>query len=138
MDSPQKTIRTAAPQRSAVHIDAEKLVSLPAWQSARRRLEQYLALLGTPEPMRQHWISLAFTRALRHRANSDSPVRLAMTELQLLLAEHNAGPLHSAIRRSNGITRTPLPSASLAATPGRTWLRWVGRLSRRLRGACLD
>lgn len=136
-----ETSRPYAHRLATVESETDKLVSLPAWQTARTRVEQYLTLLNVPQPMHQHWAAVAFTRALRQRTSGQSPVRLAMHELHLLMSEHEeraaAGDVRSvfvaeATRRSAaGITRVPLRPASLDANLlRRYWARLVELLGR--------
>ena len=129
----QENTRPLARRARAHELDADKLVSLPAWQAARTRIDQYLALLDVPMPLRTHWSSVAFARALRQRGMHE-PVRAAMRELQGLLAEHDLSapqlahivlPTPGARRTVIGIQRTPVRPASLEADIVRRIMRRV-------------
>lgn len=133
--------RPHVPRSTTVEPEPDNLVSLPAWQAARTRVEHYLALLDLPQPVHQHWATVAFARALRQRASGESPIRLVMHELRLLIAEHEERAATGDVRRlvtaaqnrrsAAGITRAALRPASLKANlVRRCWARLLDLLGR--------
>ena len=133
--------RPHVPRLATVEAEPDNLVSLPAWQAARTRVEHYLTLLDVPPPVHQHWAAVAFARALRQRAAGENPVRLVMHELHMLIAEHEeraaAGevrPLLAPVpahRSAAGIARAALRPAALEANLlRRCWARLLDLLGR--------
>jgi hypothetical protein len=99
------------------------IISLPAWQAAQRRLDDYLVLLGANETTRRQWASAAFVRALRRQRPGDIPLRVAMEELQAVLREAGNKEIGDQTARLR-VTLPAAPLEALAPTPiARTALR---------------